>query len=322
MDISNYVLACGFGDGVEENLLCLDGFSITFSTLFEKCGYLCIVSNDLILGAKEDESGNSEVCLFRLTQDGFTICDRCFVTIGSLCHISFNYEASLVLGACYLGGVVFSIPLSIENAKFTGKIEFIYQEFEEQVSRAHFINTLKDGKTILSVNIELSRLYLYTTSSSRLVPNGHILLPSGVGPRHFCEGADGNIYIITEYSNEILRVKDNKLLKRYSTLAVDFSEESYGGSIAITKDNKRIYASNRGENSVVMFNVAKDGSLALGGRFSVKEWPRHIALIENDSILAVAAQRDNSLTFYGLAAEGLSSGVKAEISLAGACFVL
>lgn len=316
---NNKIIACGFGNGKSENLLLLEDYQVKYGTFFDKCGYLCPISDTLILAAKEDEADGSELCIYKLGENGFSQCDSYPVPIGSLCHVSFNHTYSLAMGACYNGGVIFSIPVSIENEDFCGELSADYQTNGSEVSRAHFIETLQDG-SVLSVNIELSRLYKYIPSSEGLIADGFIQLPKGAGPRHFCEGRNGDIYIITEYSNEILRVKNCELVERISTLAFDYEGESFGGSIAISQNRRRLYASNRGENSVALFNIGEDGSLSANGRFSVKDWPRHIALVNNDSVLAVAAERDNSLVFHLLDENGLCSGIESEIELHGACF--
>lgn len=71
----------------------------------------------------------------------------------------------------------------------------------------------------------------------------YIQLDKGEGPRHIALYEElGLIYVITEYSNRIiiLRQKDFKILQSISTLPQGFNGESYCSTLCFTKD-KNIY---------------------------------------------------------------------------------
>ena len=95
----------------------------------------------------------------------------------------------------------------------------------------------------------------------------------GSGPRHFKIHKNGKFaYSVDELSNTIVGFKVNKktgaltMIERLSMLPADFKEVSYASDVHFSPDQKFIYASNRGHESLVIFKVnSKNGRLTLVG---------------------------------------------------------
>ena len=251
---------------------------------------------------------------------------------GSLCHITYLPGQQVLLGACYGSGEVFSIAVDPQAAVFGEMRTYQKQGRGEECSsgctRAHMIRANAAETMAISTNIALDRLYLYSIKEGKLEEETYFQLPEGIGPRHFVWREDmDKIYVVTEYSNEVIVLnisgKEISLLERHNTLQDDFSGESYGSTLVFSADGKDLYAGNRGEDTIVQFHVAPDGSLSKAGSyFCGGHWPRDLALVDQDRFLAVANQEGNTVVLLPRdAGTGALEAPVMTIPLAGASFV-
>ena len=111
------------------------------------------------------------------------------------------------------------------------------------------------------------------------------------------------LYCVSEYSNQLFTVRCDKngmeLLQAQSTLAPDFSGESFGSAICRTGDGQFLYTANRGEDTIACFILDKNGMATPVGRYPCGgHWPRHIALLDGDTLLAAANERSGEVVFW------------------------
>ena len=98
----------------------------------------------------------------------------------------------------------------------------------------------------------------------------------GAGPRHLMFHPNNKwIYVLNELNNTVSLVKKKEGIYYVDTsisiLPEGSSEYSNGADIHISNDGKFLYASNRGHNSIVIYEVnSKNGVLKLIGFESVK----------------------------------------------------
>ena len=85
-----------------------------------------------------------------------------------------------------------------------------------------------------------------------------------------------------------------------STLPNDYTEPNTCADIHVSSDGKFLYASNRGHNSIAIFNVnAGDGSLNLVGLESCKgDGPRNLTLSPNEKYLIVGNRHSNNIVSF------------------------
>merc|ERR1712194_303327 len=80
---------------------------------------------------------------------------------------------------------------------------------------------------------------------------------------------------------------------------------SKAGEIVIARDGSALYASNRGElNTVTVFSIAADGSIAQTQQIDAPRFPRGMELAMGGSLLLVASQQDTTLESFNVAADG------------------
>jgi len=131
-------------------------------------------------------------------------------------------------------------------------------------------------------------------------------LAEGAGPRHLTFHPTNKwIYVVNELDCTVSLITQSKdglynLETSYSTLPENFTDENYCADIHITSDGKFIYASNRGHNSIVIYEVNQmNGSLKFIGHESTRgEWPRNFSLSSDDNYLLVANQHTNNIVSF------------------------
>lgn len=129
-------------------------------------------------------------------------------------------------------------------------------------------------------------------------------LPAGSGPRHMELSPNGRyLYVLTELSCEIFVFdlkRDHQIVGRYSVryrprnqeYLGDAIEDAWGQNLSadihLSADGKHLYVSNRGLDSIVIFNVkSRGGSLELQGAYSCGgKGPRSFAISEDYIVIA------------------------------------
>jgi 6-phosphogluconolactonase len=124
----------------------------------------------------------------------------------------------------------------------------------------------------------------------------------GSGPRHLVPGP-GVLYTLNELGNsvEVLHARDDMTLECVQvqpTIPPDCTGENYGAHLGLALDGRRLLASNRGHDSIAVFDVLGDGRLgdaswiASGGA-----WPWHFLLTEDHRMLVANNQSDEVAVF-------------------------
>jgi 6-phosphogluconolactonase len=163
-----------------------------------------------------------------------------------------------------------------------------------------------DQITVFVIHPETGQL-----SDPHLFTNGH----HGCGPRHVVFHPNGRwIYGINEIDSTLdhylwtatrfsanpqgLLINTNTPIK---TIAPDFpAEKNTAAELAISSDGLFLYASNRGEDSLVVFSIApKEGKLTLLQRISCGgKTPRHFALDPTGQWLLCGNQDSATVTVF------------------------
>ena len=141
----------------------------------------------------------------------------------------------------------------------------------------------------------------------KLIQNGQKFakLDPGSGPRHFDFHPDGEtIFVICELNSTVttFKIVNQNWEKQQviSTLPGDFKGTSYCADIHVSADGKFLYGSNRGHNSLAVFEINKDTKqLKSIGFVSVEgDWPRNFALSPDGNYLLAANQKSGNITVF------------------------
>ena len=123
----------------------------------------------------------------------------------------------------------------------------------------------------------------------------------GAGPRHIAFRNEQQAYVTNELNSTIAVLSispDGKLEQTQiiSTLPTGFEGVNYPADIHIHPSGKFLYASNRGHDSIVLFNIENDGSLKFVETYRGQiSWPRNFAISPDGNFLLIANQKGNSI---------------------------
>ncbi len=271
--------------------------------------YLCTYQ-DICFAIREEEKDGS-VLLYRRDGDTYLLQDELFLKGGGLCHIVYQPTNETLYCSFYATGHIAAVQ--VKDYHFTKVVSFfqIKPEDGESLTRVHCCTLEPDGSRVLASNIALDRIYLYHSEEGVLVPNTgyeYIQLERGIGPRHLkFHPIQNYLYLITEYSNEILtflyKVEDDVpqllLLQRISTLPGGYAGDSTGSAVDISKDGRFLYAANRGADTIAVFEIDTEGILhKIQDASCLGRCPRHIALTKDDAVLMAANQESNEAVMF------------------------
>ena len=122
----------------------------------------------------------------------------------------------------------------------------------------------------------------------------------GNGPRHLIFLSKNVFYVAYELSNQVsVYINKNNIwecVQTISTLTKDCDTKSFASAIKI--NGNKLYVSNRGYNSIAIFNINSDYTLTLDEIPTLLyDFPRDFYIID-DNLIIIAFQKSNKLVLY------------------------
>ena len=232
------------------------------------------------------------------------------------CHLC--VQDKIVFAANYSEGT-----LSIFETDNSGHIAPSYQSIQhygrgpnqhrQEKPHLHFATAAPRNAYLAVCDLGLDKVFLYPYSARKgLATNAKIInCPEGSGPRHLTFSADGEyLYVLTELANTVLVYKyddgNTKFLQEISTLPENFMNRSTAAAIHISSCGNFLGASNRGHDSIVIFQRLPDGRLKLLNHVMTGKEPRDFRFAPNVKWLLSANQGDDSVTVYQISENGFT----------------
>lgn len=198
-------------------------------------------------------------------------------------HISVNPVYDIVYAANYSSGSVVSYAFD-ENGRLTPPLSSFQHEGSgpnadrQKGPHAHYIHASMNGKYVYSADLGIDKIMIYKQKKNgEITPNEKqefLQLEPGSGPRHMAFHTNGEwAFILTELSNEVVACKINnengslEIIDKKSTLDEEPSVYTKAAAIRIHPSGKYLYASNRGVNSIAVFEIMDDGRLKSMGNY-------------------------------------------------------
>jgi len=177
--------------------------------------------------------------------------------------------------------------------------------------QAHMVITDPSGKYLFVACKAANYIAQYVIQQNgELVPNSPATMPTaaGAGPRHLDFHPNGKyVYLINELSSTVqtLVYNSNGTLSSIQTISSipNGVTGNTGAEIRVSPDGQFVYTSNRGHNSIAIFSVRVNGTLALvghetgGGDIST---PRAFTIDPTGKFLLVANQGKNTITVFSI----------------------
>lgn len=208
------------------------------------------------------------------------------------CHLEVSDDN--IYAVNYVSGSVIKLPDTLVTHSGHG-----LHKVRQAAPHTHFVHASPDGKYILVTDLGLDKIFVYD-KDLKLV--SEVSVPSGHGPRHLAFSDDGKIvYCVNELGSSvsIFSYSDGelKLQNTISALPKDFSGDNISAAIRI-KDNY-LYVSNRGHNSISVFEIKDSYNIVLkecvdcGGNS-----PRDFNII--DDVLICTNEKSDNVTVFKL----------------------
>ncbi|MGQ9619608.1 MAG: lactonase family protein [Bacteroidales bacterium] len=226
------------------------------------------------------------------------------------CYISLSADGGHILIANYPNGSVVVVRLDNDGIPDEITDTILYVKEEPDRSHAHMIKHDPAGKYIYVTDLGLDRIVIYTldTLKGELIQaeDGIVELPQGSGPRHLTFNKDGSVmYVINELGSTITVFNVDREtgmlspVQTVKTISDDYIENNYCAEIALGMDERFLYGSNRGENTIVVFKVLTEGKLELAGRVPCGgSWPRNFVIYPEGDFLLVGNQKSGNISVF------------------------
>lgn len=232
---------------------------------------------------------------------------------GGATHLTFDVAAKALFVAHYGTGHVswlptaedgrLGIPNSVQSNYGTGP-----NQARQTSPHAHGVVVDPSGRFVLAADLGADRIFVYgfDPATRQLVPAAQPFgsAAPGSGPRHLVFHPNGKfLFLVTEMESEVVSYSwDAKQarLQHIQTLAMDeptFKEQKSAAHIAISKDGRYVYASNRGANTIAVFAVnSSDGTMRLVQRISSQgKTPWDFSLDPTGRWMLVANSNSNAI---------------------------
>lgn len=260
-----------------------------------------------------NEIGEGRIQSFSIEGDSLTLVSSSASGGASPCYITVNDEG-LVLAANYSSGTISLLQLDNEG-KLSEPLDIQQHTGQGSTSRqegphAHSIYFAPNSNEFVSVDLGTNELWFFELdqNSNELKPRApfQLAMESGAGPRHLAfHPSESYLYVLNELNSTVSVIEKTtdsvyEVKMNYSTLPDDFQDENYGADIHISSDGKFLYTSNRGHNSIAIFEVENGGGvLQMVGTIHVEgDWPRNFSLSPDERFLVVANQHSNNLVSF------------------------
>ena len=233
-------------------------------------------------------------------------------------YVSLDKTGHYLLDANYGGGFVEAYSLAADGSldQQTAFVEHQGSSVHPQRQTkpyAHWIRTDPTNKFALATDLGTDRIVVYhfDDSTGKLSPNDPAFFKviGGSGPRHMAFHPSGKwLYATMELSNEVLALNWDarkgtlNQFQAVKTLPEDFKDPSTAAEIAVRKDGKFLYVSNRGHDSIAVYAIdAKSGELELKQRVPSRgKVPRYFTFDATSRWLIVSNNEGSNVVVFAV----------------------
>jgi 6-phosphogluconolactonase len=230
----------------------------------------------------------------------------------SPCFVSIDHSGQYAFVSNYSGGTVAMYPIDddgeLRPASHVVDHTELLNDANTDDSNPHSIATGPRNEYVYAPDLGLDRVAIYRldTDDDRLHLTDQQSVPvnDGAGPRHFAfHQSDRFAYVINEQDPTVSVFEQDpdtgglNYIQTVETVPSSSKEESYCGEVRIHPSGRFLYGSNRGHDSIVVFDIDQEtGELSLVDYESTcGHWPRHFAIDPDGECLYVENRRDNTV---------------------------
>ncbi len=232
-------------------------------------------------------------------------------------YVSVDGSGKYVLDANYGGGYVEVYSLAKDGSldQQTAFVQHIGSSVHPRQTKpyAHWFRTDPSNKFGLVADLGMDQIvvYRFDAKTGKLTPNDPPFAKTagGMGPRHLVFHPNGQwVYGIAELGNEVMAFKWDggrgtlTQFQSVKTLADSFKDPSTAAEIAVHANGKFLYATNRGEDSIVVYAIDPvSGELAFRQRVpSGGKVPRYFTFDPTNKWIIVSNQDGANVNVFSV----------------------
>lgn len=208
------------------------------------------------------------------------------------CHCSVDSTGSYVFVANYRGGTVAVLPIA-GDGRLGEPVDAVEREGssidpERQNSpHPHSITPGPENRFVYAADLGTDEVAVYELSDDgTLRPVHSVKVREGAGPRHLDFHPDGSTaYLVNELESTLTTYEYDstagylETVATVDTLGDSVEGENYPADVHVHPSGERVYASNRGADSIAVFDLDDPRSPTLVDTTATRgEWPRNFAL--------------------------------------------
>ncbi|HIM12550.1 TPA: lactonase family protein [Candidatus Poribacteria bacterium] len=277
----------------------------TANNAYGPSGALCLHPSGKVMLVAHVES--TTLASFRLdTNTGqLALINKVDTSIGIPAHLTTDCTGRFLLTAYYGDGGV-----TVHQLGNDGTIEKLVQ-YIDTGEKAHAIHAVDGDRFVFVPHVcptNKTCQFRFDSESGLLTANDPAELEppdDETGPRHICFRPQGDVaYIVNEQGNTVTahhyeaRNGTLEIFQNISTLPSDYTGGGATAHVEVHPKGKWVYASNRGHDSIVGFNIDTAGTLSPFGHFPVPASPRSFNIDPTGQYLYCAGEGANIMTSY------------------------
>lgn len=278
----------------------------------------------LLTIAKEGPLGG--LSAYALQDDAYTLLDDALEDGPNPCYVAFDIPRQLIYTANYHLGTVNVYRLNADQTlTLCDKVTQTGSgpRPEQTSAHVHYTDLTPDGRLAV-VDLGSDTVTLYNVSDEgKLQKHSVFETEAGFGPRHLAFAPDKNTaYLVGELSSQLAVLDYDqttgtfKLRQTLATIPADWTEHNGAAAIKLSSDGRFIYVSNRGHNSLAVFEVQADKVVLRQLISSAGSFPRDFALDLSEDYLVLANQETDNAVLYARNSEnGTLTCLKNDIPL-------
>ena len=259
-----------------------------------------------VVKASDDEGG---VAAWQLTDQTATRLNEVIAPGTPPAYVAVDEARQLVYSANYHKGTA-----SVMHIATNGELTLVDQikhtgngpRPEQDGSHIHYTDLTPDNR-LVAIDLGSDTVYVYNVSAAgKLSAQSTLELAPGFGPRHLVFAPDGrHAFLVGELSSNVATLAYDPATGRFKQLAVvttipaDYTAHNGAAAIRLSHDGRFLYVSNRGYNSLAVFQVQADFKLTLIQQISTEgDFPRDFALDPTEAFVVAVNQNTDNATLY------------------------
>ncbi|WP_434480177.1 lactonase family protein [Gemmatimonas sp.] len=235
---------------------------------------------------------------------------------GAPCYVHIDRSGRYALVASYVGGRIAMLPIAKDGSLGNATASIAFDGHgphaaRQESSHTHCILLDAENRFAYVADLGTDRIHVFAfdAASGTLTPaeRPFVSLAPGAGPRHLAFSTDGRtLYCVNELDSTLAVFAcdaQSGLLQQthvVSTRPPNATGNNAPADLHVHPTNGAVYLSNRGDNTVVVFDISpSDGRPTLGQAIaSGGDWPRNFTFTPDGNGLLVAHQRSNTIVAF------------------------